>query len=534
MYDTYVKFQQLKTDLIIAKGKEKRKNVKLLEVKSIEDNIKSIKEIIKTNIITRNKELVEKYNISKYIRSDGQFNNLNKLKYDSVFDQIIKDTSFYIGDDIKFRLFILRYNLTLDDITCEAEGCLNHKMFNTSTNFPKNTCLEKHDIYNIIHKKAAAKIKERYQVENPNQIPGLVRNNKNPHNITNHPMRNNITNIEDYNEEGFKKFIINGQLDIIKLIDYFNIGLSTAYVQLKNYDIKYNINSPEKRIMNFLDKHNIKYTHNDRKLIAPLEIDILIPSHKIAIEFNGIYWHSYGTNNTNTKQGDYNFCRSRHLIKTEACEKLGYKLFHIFEKEDFDLWFSVLSNALKLNSTVYARKCTIKEICPDDSSLFENQNHLQGYRVSSIRYALYYDDEIVSEMTFSKSAKKEEYELVRFCNKKYISVVGGASKLLKHFEKTIKPRSIVTYANRRYSNGALYDVLGFDFIKISKPNYFYISPNMKIHSRLKFQKHKLANALKCFDENLTETQNMINNNYRILFDSGNKVYTKYFDENDYA
>jgi hypothetical protein len=134
------------------------------------------------------------------------------------------------------------------------------------------------------------------------------------------------------------------------------------------------------------------------------------------------------------------------------------------------------------------------------------------------------DIKTVGETRFSK---KYEWEMIRFCNKKYITVVGGASKLLKYFERQYKPKSIISYADKRYSNGNLYNKLGFTFSHNSNPNYWYFkNGTFNLYSRIIFQKHKLKNLLELFDKNKSETQNMIDNNYLIIFDCGNMVFIK--------
>ena len=66
---------------------------------------------------------------------------------------------------------------------------------------------------------------------------------------------------------------------------------------------------------------------NCRKLIPPKEVDIYLPEIKLAIEYDGLYWHSF-------KEPSY------HIEKTLACEKEGVKIIHIcsndwFVKEKF-------------------------------------------------------------------------------------------------------------------------------------------------------------------------------------------------------
>ena len=118
--------------------------------------------------------------------------------------------------------------------------------------------------------------------------------------------------------------------------------------------------------------------------------------------------------------------------------------------------------------------------------------------------------------------------MIRFCSKLNYHVIGAAGKLLKYFEEKYQPKSIVSYADRRWSTGNLYKKLGFKLENISGPNYWYflLNDNRTIFSRVVFQKHKQEKLLKYFDKNLTEEQNMYNNNYSKIFDCGNLVFVK--------
>lgn len=114
------------------------------------------------------------------------------------------------------------------------------------------------------------------------------------------------------------------------------------------------------------------------------------------------------------------------------------------------------------------------------------------------------------------------------CSKLNTTLIGGASKLLKYFEQTYNPESIISYANRRWSQGNVYEKLGFDKIRKTPTNYFYFkgTDSSNILSREQFQKHKLKNILEQFNPELTEIENMYNNGYRKIFDFGNLVYVK--------
>jgi len=155
---------------------------------------------------------------------------------------------------------------------------------------------------------------------------------------------------------------------------------------------------------------------------------------------------------------------------------------------------------------------------------------LQGKCNSTVNLGLFYNDTLVSIMSFSKSRynSKYEYELIRFCNLLYTNIPGAASKLLTYFERNYNPKSIISYANRRWSQGNVYEKLGFIFSHYTNPNYFYFRNSEKIESRQKFQKHKLKNILLNFDETKSESENMLSNGYNKIYDSGNKAYIKYY------
>lgn len=71
--------------------------------------------------------------------------------------------------------------------------------------------------------------------------------------------------------------------------------------------------------------------------------------------------------------------------------------------------------------------------------------------------------------------------------------VGGASKLLKHFVRTMPVRDIVSYSNNEYSSGELYQTLGFSLEHDIAVGYYYVHPKEeKLLHRAAFMKHKLV------------------------------------------
>lgn len=257
---------------------------------------------------------------------------------------------------------------------------------------------------------------------------------------------------------------------------------------------------------------------NDRSVISPKELNIYLPDKKIAIEFDGLYWHS--------EKGGKG--ESYHFEKTEECLKKGIRLVHVFEdewKNKQDIVKSRIRSILGVNKRIFARECVVKGLSFNESHDFLDANHLQGRDNSKHHYGLYFEEELVAVMTFSKPRfnKNYDYELIRYCSKNGCNIVGGAGKLLAYFRKN-HVGSIISYADRRYSNGNLYEKLGFTRIGVSKPNYWYVKNNEKLN-RYQCQKHKLAFVLgDMFDGHLSELENMKNNGWSRLYDCGNLVY----------
>ena len=290
-------------------------------------------------------------------------------------------------------------------------------------------------------------------------------------------------------------------------------------------NIEQGISQQETDLYNFVknDCQQSNAMHSCRSLLSPLEVDIYIKEKNLAIEFDGMYWHS-----EDIKDKCY------HLNKTELCEAKGIQLVHVFEDEWIykkDIVKSRLKNLLGIyDKTVFARKCEVKEVSSSESMKFQEENHIQGAIGAKVHLGLFCESQLISLMTFGKSrfSKKAEWELLRFCNKLGYHIPGAAGKLLKHFERNWNPKSLISYADRRWSMGKLYEALGFKLDHVSGPDYWYIIDD-HLESRVKYQKHKLQKIFEDFDDSMTEVQIMRQHGYKRIFDSGNKVYIKTYD-----
>ena len=266
--------------------------------------------------------------------------------------------------------------------------------------------------------------------------------------------------------------------------------------------INSNSSSYENEIIDWLESLQVKYFNKDRKILKNKELDIYLPEYNLAIEFNGLFWHS-----DRFKDMWY------HREKTDECISKNIDLIHIYEDDWIykkDIVKSIIKNRINKNKNkIYARQCEVLEIDKFECEKFLKDNHIQGYARSKYKFGLYYRGELVSVMTFGyrRTNSKKEFELIRFCNKIENSVLGAASKLLNHFIKHNHYKGkIISYADISMFNGGLYEKLGFKFIHKTRPNYYWIVGDKRFH-RFKFNKKNLINKFKS-DPSKTENEIM--------------------------
>jgi hypothetical protein len=530
------------------------------------------------------KEFTNKYNL---------YNIDFKQQVYHWFNNIKDIQKCYCGNDLKFKNSTIGYFKYCSKECMDKSDVVKNKRINTNLEkFGTKTPSENNKIKNKIIKTNNEKYGNNSPLQNDKIIEKSKITLKNNYNVDN-PLKNNeikqkikITNLNRYGvdnplksdkirekikntiyekygvyhalqNEQIKNKSINKQLLTIsnKIKEYYNeyniLEIDNTNKKYKMmcdkkhiFDIDYSLlNSRRKtntiicticnpidksisgleiELINFIkENYNDNIIFNDRHLGK--ELDIYIPDLKLAFEFNGLYWHS-----------EINKPINYHLDKTKLCEKNKIQLIHIWEDDWIykkDIIKSMVINKLgKTSNKIYARKCEIKEI--DDNKLVRNfldDNHIQGFAGSNIKIGLFYNNELVSLMTFGKKRLitnnkniDNEWELIRFVNKKNTSVIGGANKLFKYFIKKYNPKNIITYANRSYSNGNLYNKLNFKFLHYSKPNYYYIINKIRKH-RFSYRKSKLK-LLKNYDINLTEHEIMLKNNIYKIYDSGNMKF----------
>jgi hypothetical protein len=254
----------------------------------------------------------------------------------------------------------------------------------------------------------------------------------------------------------------------------------------------------ERNLRGFIRTLPVASVFNDRSGVAGksvngnnLEVDVYFPEHKVALELDGIYWHS-----NRPRKGKERLPDSHLLDKTKACEANGVRLIHYYCDEWQFRNHAVrqhIKTVLGLSSdSVFARKCKVACVQAKEAAKFLDNNHVQG----DVRFDLHPDStlglldpagQLVALMVFSPvvsnrghKADPRYWELTRYATS--IRVVGGASKLLAHFV-ALHPEmeTLVSYSDKRISQGNLYEKLGFNKVSTSRPDYMYVNGKNRIH-----------------------------------------------------
>ena len=275
----------------------------------------------------------------------------------------------------------------------------------------------------------------------------------------------------------------------------------------------------------------------NRKLLDGKEIDLIIEGTNICIEYDGLYYHTEKMGKTSTY----------HLNKTIDCNQIGYKLYHIYEDEwktNEMLVKSKLKHLLKVNDGIKigGRNVVIKKINTEDKTHFLKNNHIQGTDKTKISYGAYHNDVLVGVMTFNEKRNMTknsdgEFELSRYATKQNYMIMGLASKMLKQFITDYNPKTVISFADRRWTidgDNNLYTNLGFSLVSITKPTYYYYNSKISRYKRFHkfgFGKNNLKKRFPNLDYTKTEKELTEELGYDRIWDCGLFKYKLSINDN---
>jgi hypothetical protein len=484
----YAEFCSVKCAAASPKIKEKRKEtcIKKYGVESFskteefknrtiteEEIEKAKKERVKSNIkkygvestfeIEEIKEKIEKTNLERY--------GFRNVRQSPIIIQKIKNT-------IQEKYNVDHYNETKEYKDLMENLHSNEEWVQENVKKQHETMIKKYGVINHFYRKL-----DEYQLEKLNDLEWL----------------------EDEH--------LNKKRTITNIAKELNVDKKSLLLKMHNNNIpiqRWNFSTGEREIAEFLTSIGIdNIEQNNRKIIHPKEIDIYLPDYKFGIEYCGLFWHSELFKSKND-----------HLIKLNKCKDKEIKLITLFEDEWNDQKEKV-KNKLKyfLNKNdekkVYARNTHAIEINKKQREIFLNENHIQQDGNGSINLALISKNEIVAVIALIKS--KNDLIINRYATN--CNVIGGFSKLLSYIEKNFTFNNLITFADRRWSEGDLYLKTGFELENILSPDYEYIINNQRVH-KFNFRHSKIKNKLESYDPSLSEHENMNNNNFYKIWNCG--------------
>lgn len=340
------------------------------------------------------------------------------------------------------------------------------------------------------------------------------------------------------NVEKLEDYILN-KAGIYDLSEKLGCHISTLYKLCKRSGINVPSQSRswyEAEIANLLKNHNIKFEQGNRRLLSTSEeIDFFIESHNVAIEFNGLWCHG---ENVKTRP----ITKFSHYNKWKEMTDKGITLLTIFEDEYLEnpkIWHNkILLSCGKYKATsIRASKCEIRHVNSSIKNKFLDDNHIQGPDRSVLKYGLFYKNELVSVMTFSRHRdanncliRKNEIVLNRFCTKHDLKVHGAASKLLEFAKKELQEKGfnkITSFSDNRYATGNMYDTLGFNNDYNTGPEYSYFYKTCRFH-KFNFSKSKIQKKFNIDPDIVavkTEWELMQSLKFDRIWDCGKKHWT---------
>lgn len=205
-------------------------------------------------------------------------------------------------------------------------------------------------------------------------------------------------------------------------------------------------------------------------IISPLQLDIYFPARKLAIEFNGSYYHS--EKRLGVEQGKY-----KHFKKLNVCREKGIRLLNIFEHDWLEKRMQIMSfikNILQVNEVIDVENCVITE--RDGSRFIENYN-IHGYdELGTKFFNLEYDGNILVSLSAEIDNKSV---IIRNVCQSDLFVKNGLQKLFSFcfdWAKRNDYSNIIVISDNCLSDGDEFLSLNFEMIEELEPEYFYWFP----------------------------------------------------------
>lgn len=319
-------------------------------------------------------------------------------------------------------------------------------------------------------------------------------------------------------KDRFEKLVKNNSTPAVASM--LGVNPTTVNNYIRAYDIQVHGSSYEREIEALLRDNDIRFVARTRKEISPLELDFYLPDYKVAIEFNGLYFHS-----------DEVVDNHYHRVKWEKCRAAGIRLLMINEDEWNQRPNVIKAKILNLcglsEKGVGARKLNTRQIENSIAMDFFNKHHIQG-SPSTISYSFgaYHDTKLVAVIAYGIQRTTGDVELTRYCSNGNI-YAGAFTKLLKNSMNSLCLGRVITFADLRYSDGGVYENNGFQRLSEIRPDYRYVKNGRTFH-KSQFTKKRIMK--KYGISGITEREAMKQLGYSRIYDCG-KIKYEFINDN---
>ncbi len=373
--------------------------------------------------------------------------------------------------------------------------------------------------------KAKKTLLERYSVDSPMKIPSVKK--RVLENYKKKVWERLLIKLKNYNIKPLFSYREYRQINVKERKKYQFLCLtcqSEFFDHLNNGHIPVcpncygNQTEPKRIISSFLKEKGISFEMNNRQIISPFEIDIFIPQKHIGIEVNGIYYHTV-EHLTKYRGLSEKEAKNYHRLKWMLSEEKGIRLIQFWDSEIIrkkEIVYSIISSALGLNKTVYARDCQFQEIEETEAYTFFTKNHINDEPVLGKNFALIKNGEIFQVISIGKARfGLKGYEIYRLATKKGYTVIGGLEKLIKNAYRELGFKRLYSYVNLRLFSGRSYGKIGFKKVKITDSDFYYTDNFVNLIPRERFMKEKTG---------LPEKEYIKQKKYQKVYGVGHALY----------
>lgn len=251
------------------------------------------------------------------------------------------------------------------------------------------------------------------------------------------------------------------------------------------YPILANISKPQKQIVQFVKNiYNGQIVENNRTIIKPYQLDIYIPQKNIAIQFDGLLWHSEKFSE-----------RFNLKNKTQLCKSKGITLIHVFQ----DQWINnkkhiqmIISNLLIDN----VEKFNIEIKSNEEIKTFLDNFVLDAKHNNSINVIAKKDNNIIGLISL-QLIKQNYYKITNICANYYMF-----NQLLNYIQNNYTVDKIVCQIDNRFLNESIFKQNKFNVVFQQTPQPWYTKQQTRFRCNENFQ------------------------NYNVIFDCGKTVFVK--------